>query len=165
MRRTVIPLILIFLSVASPRATAQQKPQDQKTTAATASDTDQPKNEVEEMLAEAKKKGEVILGTCIENCGDNPETIKEGFERGRVVALSRPAYPALARKAHVQGTVGIQIIIDEDGKVIRAAAVSGHPLLYPVCLEAARNSQFTGSKLDGKPVKVVGVVQYNFVAQ
>jgi TonB family protein len=170
MRRTVILLILVLLSVIGVQTTAQDKPQDQKampsaSTPTSATDTNELKNEVEQMLAEAKKNGDVILGTCLENCGDKPKQITEGFEGGRALVLAKPAYSPLARAAHVSGTVEVQVIIDEDGKVIRAAAISGHPLLQAACVEAARNSEFTPSKLEGKAVKVVGVLQYNFVAQ
>lgn len=135
------------------------------TTPATASDAEQPKNEVEEMLLDAKKKGEVILGTCLDNCGDDSKQITGGVENGHVLALPRPTYSLLARRAHISGVVQVQVIIDEDGKVIRAAAISGHPLLFAGCLEAARNSLFTPTKFEGRAVKVTGVLQYNFVAQ
>jgi TonB family protein len=74
--------------------------------------------------------------------------------------LPKPRYPALARAAHISGQVTVQLLIDVDGTVMEAAAVSGHPLLYGVSVEAARNSRFSPTKLDGKPVKVTGVITY-----
>ena len=125
----------------------------------------EPKNEVEQMLAAAAKRGETVIGTCSENCPEGPESREpDGFERGRVIHLAKPAYSPLARAAGVKGTVKIQVIIDVDGKVIAAAAVDGHPLLYPACLQAARASEFSPTKWEGQPVKVIGVIQYNFVA-
>ena len=53
--------------------------------------------------------------------------------------------------------------MDEDGNVIAAQAVSGHPLLRPAAVEAARAAKFKPTVVDGQPVKVVGVVSYNFV--
>ena len=165
MRRTVVPLILLLFTFGGIRVVAQNKPQEQKpTTPATTADTDEPKNEVEQMLAEAKKRGEPILATCIDGCKDADHT-PDGFERGRAIALPKPAYSPLARAAHVRGNVQVQVIIGYDGKVIAAAVVNGHPLLQAACLEAARNSVFSPTKLEGKPVKVVGVLQYNFVGQ
>jgi outer membrane biosynthesis protein TonB len=49
--------------------------------------------------------------------------------------------------------------------VISAHAVSGHPLLQAAAVGAARASKFTPTKLSGQPVKVSGVIIYNFVAQ
>jgi TonB family protein len=61
--------------------------------------------------------------------------------------------------------VRVQIVIDENGNVISAAPVSGHPLLQGAAVAAARSSKFTPTKLSGMPVKVSGVIIYNFVAQ
>ena len=82
---------------------------------------------------------------------------------GRASKLVTPGYPAIARKAHASGTVVVKVQIDEEGKVIAANAISGHPLLMPACVEAAQNSLFSPTLIGGKPVKVDGVIQYNFV--
>ena len=82
---------------------------------------------------------------------------------GRALKLVTPGYPALARKAHVSGIVVVRVLIDEEGKVIGANAISGHPLLLDACVQAAKNSLFSPTLLAGKPVKVGGVIQYNFV--
>jgi hypothetical protein len=87
--------------------------------------------------------------------------VQGGILNGRAVKLGRPIYPAEAREA--SGTVMVQIVFDETGKVIWARAVSGHPLLRKVCEDAAWQSTFPPLTLSGKPVKVMGVLQYNFV--
>ena len=84
---------------------------------------------------------------------------------GRALALPRPAYPPLARAAHLSGTVTVQVLIDEQGNVSDAHAVDGHPLLQAVCVAAAREAKFSPTLLDGEPVKVTGVIKYNFVSQ
>jgi protein TonB len=57
----------------------------------------------------------------------------------------------------------VQIIVDEEGYVISARAVSGHPLLQQAAVFAARQARFTPTLLEGRPVKVSGVITYNFV--
>jgi TonB family protein len=84
---------------------------------------------------------------------------------GKALTLPQPPYPAIARAAHVSGTVTVQVIIDEQGDVSSAHAVSGHPLLQAVSVAAARQAKFSPTLLDGEPVKVTGVITYNFVAQ
>jgi protein TonB len=84
---------------------------------------------------------------------------------GKAVRLVQPSYPPIARSAHASGQVNVQITIDENGNVISAHAVSGHPLLQGAAVAAARSSKFTPTKLSGQPVKVSGVIIYNFVAQ
>ena len=91
--------------------------------------------------------------------------ISGGVLNGKAISLPKPAYPAIARAARASGTVVVQVLIDENGRVVSANAVSGHPLLQAVAVGAARQARFSPTKLSGQPVKVTGVIQYNFVAQ
>jgi len=91
--------------------------------------------------------------------------ISGGVLNGKAISLPKPNYPPIARQAHASGTVVVQVTIDENGSVISAHAVSGHPLLQAVAVAAARGARFSPTKLSGQPVKVTGVITYNFVAQ
>jgi periplasmic protein TonB len=82
-----------------------------------------------------------------------------------VIVLPKPNYPALARQAGIQGPVNVQILIDETGKVISAQAVKGSAMLTQAAVDAARRARFTPTKLGDQPVKVQGVITYNFVLQ
>jgi protein TonB len=55
--------------------------------------------------------------------------------------------------------------VDEDGNVISAKAVSGPPLLQGASEEAARGAKFSPTIICDHPVKVSGVITYNFVLQ
>jgi protein TonB len=72
--------------------------------------------------------------------------------------LPQPVYPPIAKAAKAEGTVTVQVVIDEEGKVIAARAVSSHPLLQEACVEAAKLALFAPIKLSGEPVKVRGVI-------
>jgi periplasmic protein TonB len=91
--------------------------------------------------------------------------ISGGVLNGKAISLPKPGYPPIARAAHASGTVVVQVLIDENGNVVSASAVSGHPLLIQAAVSAARSAKFSPTKLSGQPVKVTGVIQYNFVAQ
>lgn len=91
--------------------------------------------------------------------------ISGGVLNGKAISLPKPAYPPIARAARASGTVVVQVLIDENGNVVSAHAVSGHPLLQAAAVGAARSARFSPTKLSGQPVKVTGVIQYNFVAQ
>ena len=80
-------------------------------------------------------------------------------------ALSKPAppYPIIAKQGHIQGPVAVQIVIDEQGRVISAKATSGHPLLQGAAVQAAYQARFTPTTLNGQAVKVTGSITYNFV--
>ena len=112
-----------------------------------------------------KVEAPVVLGN---KTGDEPTEnakIEGGVLNGKALALPRPAYPPLARKAHLSGTVTVQVLIDEQGNVTDAHAVDGHPLLQVVCVAAARAAKFSPTFLEDEPVKVTGVIKYNFVPQ
>jgi TonB family protein len=91
--------------------------------------------------------------------------INGGTLNGKAVDLPPPEYPVIARAAHASGAVTVEITIDESGAVVAAHAVSGHPLLQAAAVNAARQATFTPTRLSGEPVKVSGVLVYNFVAQ
>jgi TonB family protein len=82
---------------------------------------------------------------------------------GKRLYTPEPVYPPIARAAGAEGTVSVRITVDEDGNVVAAKAVSGHPLLYTAAVDAARQSKFKPTLVDGKPVKVSGVISYVFV--
>ena len=91
--------------------------------------------------------------------------ISGGVLNGKAVSKPQPVYPPIAMAAKAQGTVVVQILLDEEGKVLSANAVSGHPLLQQAAVAAARTAKFSPTFLSGQPVKVSGVITYNFVLE
>lgn len=94
----------------------------------------------------------------------SPRTVVGGVLNGKAVSLPKPAYPKEAMTEGIGGSVSVQVLIDTDGKVLSASAVSGDKLLRPSAEIAARNARFSPTLLSGQPVKVSGVITYNFVA-
>jgi TonB family protein len=92
-----------------------------------------------------------------------PKTLSGGVLNGKATSLPKPPYPPAARAVGASGAVTVQVLIDENGDVISASAVSGHPLLKAAAVQAARGAKFSPTKLEGAPVKVSGVITYNFV--
>lgn len=91
--------------------------------------------------------------------------ISGGVLNGKATSLPKPSYPAIAKAANASGTVNVQVTVDESGNVISASAVSGHPLLRQSAVSAARGAKFRPTMLSGQPVKVTGVIVYNFAPQ
>lgn len=87
-----------------------------------------------------------------------------GVLNARAITLPVPAYPLPARQAHASGPVKVQVVIDEEGNIIEAMAVSGNLLLRAAAVEAARGARFDPPKLNGVPVRVTGYILYNFLA-
>jgi TonB family protein len=83
---------------------------------------------------------------------------------GRAVSLPKPEYPRAAREQRLQGVVVVMVQIDEEGKVIGAKDLcQGPPYLNESAIKAALKARFSPTKLSGVPVKVTGVIQYNFI--
>jgi TonB family protein len=89
--------------------------------------------------------------------------ISGGVLNGKALSKPEPPYPSLAKAARASGTVTVQVTVDETGKVVEAKAVSGHPLLQSAAAAAARQATFRPTLLSGTPVRVKGVLTYNFV--
>lgn len=91
--------------------------------------------------------------------------ISGGVLNGKAIVLPKPEYPAEAQAAGASGSVVVQVTIDESGMVISARAVSGHTALRQAAVHAAYQTRFSPTSLMGEPVKVTGVITYNFVKQ
>jgi protein TonB len=81
----------------------------------------------------------------------------------KVLNKPAPPYPKIALATHTQGPVNVEILIDEGGQVISARAVDGPAMLRAAAEQAARQARFTPTLLGGHPVKVSGVITYNFM--
>ena len=94
---------------------------------------------------------------------DQATAIKGGVLNGVAVAMPKPPYPPAALAVKAFGSVTVQVLVDENGDVIAAAAVRGHPLLRSAAAQAARSAKFEPTLVDGKAAKVTGTLTYNFV--
>jgi Ca-activated chloride channel family protein len=88
--------------------------------------------------------------------------VSGGVLNGKALSLPLPIYPEAARNARAYGMVTVEVTIDERGEVIAARAISGHQVLHASAVAAARRARFAPTKLSGQPVKVTGVINYNF---
>lgn len=92
----------------------------------------------------------------------NRPAVSKGVLNGSALSLPKPNYSAAARAVGASGMVKVQVTIDESGRVISANAVDGHPLLRSDAERAARGAKFSPTKLSDVPVKVTGIITYNF---
>jgi TonB family protein len=91
-------------------------------------------------------------------------TVESGVVNGKALFLAKPPYPQEAKAQRVSGTVKVRVTIDESGTVIRACAIEGPKLLQRASEIAAYKAKFAPTTVEQKPVKVTGVITYNFVA-
>jgi hypothetical protein len=81
------------------------------------------------------------------------------------INIVKPKYPKTAKTFGIWGEVRVQILINENGDVENAEAVSGHPLLRPASVFAARLSKFRPKTLGGIPFKVCGIIVYKYLPE
>jgi TonB-like protein len=84
--------------------------------------------------------------------------ISGGVLNGKAIYLPKPELPS----GDVAGVVLVQVLVDENGSVIDARAVSGPTPLHSAAVAAARLARFMPTVLAGQPVQVSGTLSYNF---
>lgn len=80
----------------------------------------------------------------------------------KLISKPVPKYPAMAKAAHIQGTVSLETIIGKYGTVQNLTVISGHPLLVPAALEAVRQWVYQPTLLNGNPTEVETEIDVNF---
>jgi TonB family protein len=88
--------------------------------------------------------------------------VSGGVLNGMALSLPAPSYPDVARRTRTEGVVQVEVIVDENGKVISARVVNGPTMLRDAASQAAYRAHFSPTKLSGLPVKVTGLINYNF---
>ena len=114
-------------------------------------------------------------GPAVKTDGDAPaatpvrsgplKPISGGVLNGKAISLPAPTYPDIARRAGAGGMVEVEVVIDLNGKVISAKATSGPAVLRQAAELAARLARFGPTLLSGQPMRVTGVISYNFTLQ
>ena len=92
-----------------------------------------------------------------------PKVVSKGVITGLAIHLPKPVYTELAKRAGARGSVSVQVLIDESGRVVSAKALSGSPFLTVEAQKAAMQARFAPTLLSNQPVKVSGIITYNFV--
>jgi protein TonB len=93
---------------------------------------------------------------------DNVVRLTSKLTQGRVLRRAQPPYPVIAKQAHIQGSVQVQIDISETGAVTNVTLLSGHPLLRDAALQAAKQWLFLPTELNGQRVRAIGLLTFNF---
>ncbi|HYX41041.1 MAG TPA: energy transducer TonB [Pyrinomonadaceae bacterium] len=93
---------------------------------------------------------------------DAPPPVPPGGLLGAAVKRVEPVYSDAAKAAGAEGPVTVQIVIDEQGNVTSARAVSGNPLLQAAAVDAARQWVFKPAGGTGRAAKVSATLSFNF---
>jgi protein TonB len=91
-----------------------------------------------------------------------PVMASQGVSGGALERKVQPIYPALARSRRLQGTVVLQVVIDEVGEVRNLRTVSGDAVLAQAAIDAVRQWRYQPYRLNGQPVKMPIQITVNF---
>ncbi|MBO0799202.1 MAG: energy transducer TonB, partial [Blastocatellia bacterium] len=103
-----------------------------------------------------------LQGSSSSNQPQSIQKLVDKLLEGNAITKVEAVYPPTARMMGAFGTVRVQVTISETGKVIDATAVSGHKALRSAAVEAALKWVFKPTTVNGVPVKVQGVLSFNF---
>ena len=73
-----------------------------------------------------------------------------------------PEYPVIARKAGIEGSVTVTVLIGKDGKVEAIGQVVGNEIFHEAAKAAAMKTEFTPALQNDKPVKVWVSLPFKF---
>jgi TonB family protein len=117
------------------------------------------------MVTDTKGNYKMLLdGSCPEKSDSpKPEAVEvKRLDPGKLNGNPKPPYPKEAKKKKAGGTVKIDVVIDQSGKVIWAKIISGPKVFRENSLKAACASKFEPVKVNGNFVNATSVLSYNF---
>lgn len=117
---------------------------------------DQPVNDLTDSYIPAGSCGGKKVNPAFYN------SIWAGVVNAKAISMPAPIYPQSLKSANAEGMVAVSVLIDEEGKVVWAQSLSGHPLLRQAAKDAACRARFTPTFADGPPVRVSGILTYRF---
>ena len=78
-------------------------------------------------------------------------------EGRKLIEQPAPAYPEVARRARLSGTVKVEVLIAPDGKIKDVKVIGGHPLFVDVTIEALRKWKYAPSTAEA-----TAALEFNF---
>jgi TonB family protein len=89
-------------------------------------------------------------------------SVSTGSLNSRASKRVVPVYPPLAKTSGVSGTVRVNVVVDETGKVAEITSSEGPTLLRGAAEVAARGWRFPPTAVNGKPVRLSGYIEFTF---
>lgn len=80
--------------------------------------------------------------------------VSSGVMQGNLLIKCAPIYPAIAKAAHISGTVVLQATISKTGTTENLHVISGPPMLQQAAIDAVRTWKYRPYLLNGEPVEV-----------
>ena len=110
-------------------------------------------------ILEGSGTGPVVL---VKQAPAKPLPTSYGVMAGYLISRTLPQYPAIARAAHIQGTVFLQATISRNGLIENLRVISGPPLLRQAAIDAVQTWRFRPYLLNRDPVEVETTINVVF---
>lgn len=94
----------------------------------------------------------VVAGTLI---GTSIAQADEGARKIRTKI--NPAYPALAKRMNITGTVKVEVVVAANGTVKSTKVIGGHPLLIDPAIDAVKQWKY-----EPAPAETTSTVVFHF---
>ncbi|MGA2586313.1 MAG: energy transducer TonB [Candidatus Aminicenantales bacterium] len=91
-----------------------------------------------------------------------PQIVSTDILNKNAIYRASPNYPPQAKAAQISGTVRVEIVVDEGGNVVSAHALNGLPFFQEAAVEAAEKWKFKPFLNKDRPIKVSGILEFNF---
>jgi protein TonB len=88
--------------------------------------------------------------------------VSSGVSAGMLIAPIRPVYPAIAKAAHIEGTVVVEAIISRTGTTESLHVISGPVMLQSSAIDAIRAARYQPYRLNGETTEVQTTIMVNF---
>jgi protein TonB len=93
----------------------------------------------------------------------NPVRIDGQIKYPLIRKRVNPVYPALAKLSRIEGSVVLEAVVDEQGKVSQLKYLSGgHALLIEAAIQAAGQWEFEPCNLNGEPIAIILPITVHF---
>jgi TonB family protein len=93
---------------------------------------------------------------------DSEKHLSPAESLAAVASKTQAEYPPIAKQLKLEGVVNLNAFVSEEGTVEKVEQVSGNPILGRSAQEALMHWKFNKQTEDGKPVKFVATVTFNF---
>lgn len=95
--------------------------------------------------------------------GSQPIRVGAKVLASRLIHRVDPVYPEEAKRKRIQGSVLLEVLVNEQGEVAKSIVLRGDSLLAQAAVDAVRQWRYQPFLLDNKPIAVIGTVLVTFV--
>lgn len=103
-----------------------------------------------------------VVGGVIGGTGKGPVPVRSVDRPPRLLRQVRPVYPSEAFIKRVEGTVVLELVVDEQGHVARTRTLQSVPLLDEAAVDAVRQWVFAPAEKGGRAVAVIVMAPVTF---